>query len=148
MNIEFSESISETLDILNHMGKNYTERIPKKLIDFLEKNKLDDYVSGLDHSKRLKEMNLKENTKDILAAIYIDYWCTPEQREVYKKVLIENERKHQEELKEKHNIDNVFKEKTQIIVEQEESKEEKSLVLKKESFLKRLIKKIKEILKK
>ena len=65
--LEFSEGITETLDILKHMDKSYTDKIPKKFKDFLEKNKSDSYTPHLDHSKKIKEMNLKEKTKDILA---------------------------------------------------------------------------------
>ena len=38
--LEFREGITETLDILNHMDKSYTDKIPKKFKDFLEKNKI------------------------------------------------------------------------------------------------------------
>lgn len=42
------------------MDKSYKDKIPKKLKDFLEKNKSDSYIPNLDHSKTIKEMNLKE----------------------------------------------------------------------------------------
>ena len=29
--LEFSEGVTETLDILNHMDKSYTDKIPKNL---------------------------------------------------------------------------------------------------------------------
>ena len=32
--LEFSEGVTETLDILNHMDKSYTDKIAKKFKDF------------------------------------------------------------------------------------------------------------------
>ena len=111
--VEFNESISETLDILKHIEKSYIDKIPRKFIEFLEKNKSSKYISNLDHSKKLYEMNLKEKTKDILATIYIKYWCTPQQKTNYINLLNENEEKYQEELKAKYNVDNIFRKNTQ-----------------------------------
>ncbi len=108
-NIEFSEGISETLDILNHMDKLYTDKIPRSFKEFLENNKSANYISNLDHSKKINEMNLKEKTKDILATIYINYWCNPQQKVDYNNLLKQNERKYQDKLREKYNPDNIFK---------------------------------------
>lgn len=111
VNVEFSEGISETLDILNHLDKVYTDKIPEKFKNFLDKNKSSSYIPKLDHSKKINEMNLKESTKDILTTIYIKYWATAEERSKYTKLLIENEKKYQEELRKKYNIDDLFKNK-------------------------------------
>ena len=145
--IEFSEGVTETLDILKHMDKSYTDKIPKKFKDFLEKSKSDSYIPHLDHSKKIKEMNLKEKTKDILATIYMNYWCDAEQKENYMKTLKQNEEKYQEELKEKYNPDNIFKNKTQKTIQQEQPvQEDVDLVEVKESFFAKFIKKLKGIL--
>lgn len=147
VSVEFSEGITETLDILNHMDKSYTDKIPKKFKDFLEKNKSDSYIPHLDHSKKIKEMNLKEKTKDILATIYMNYWCDAEQKENYIKTLKQNEEKYQKELKEKYSPDNIFKNKTQTMIQQEQPAQENvDLVEVKESFFTKFIKKLKGIL--
>ena len=145
--LEFSEGITETLDILNHMDKSYTDKIPKKFKDFLEKNKLNNYIPNLDHSKKLKEMNLKEKTKDILATIYMNYWCNATQKENYIKTLKQNEEIYQKELTEKYNPDNIFKNKTKTKIQQEQPvQEDVDLVEVKESFFTKFIKKLKGIL--
>lgn len=74
MSIDFQESISEVLDILNNMDEIYINAIPKKFINFLYANRSKTYVPKLDHSKKLKEMNLKKETKNILYVIYTKYW--------------------------------------------------------------------------
>ena len=153
VSLEFSEGISETLDILNHMDRMYIDKIPRKFIEFLEKNKSANYISNLDHSKKLNEMNLKEKTKDILATIYMNYWCTPQQKAEYSELLKENERKYQERLREKYNPDNIFKKNTQPqnIIQDNVSKEDANsnvaMVEYKESIFRKIINKIKSIFK-
>ena len=109
LSVELNESFSETLDILNHMEKTYIDKIPRKFIEFLNNNKSNNYVSNLDHSKKINEMKLKEKTKDIIATIYMNYWCNSEQKANYNNLLQQNEKKYQKELKEKYNPDNIFK---------------------------------------
>lgn len=142
--LELSEGITETLDILNHMDKLYIDRIPKKFIDFLEKNKSDSYISNLDHSKKINEMNLKETTRNILATIYINYWCNIEQKGNYMNKLKQNEERYQSELRYKYNPDNIFKNKAQTIIQQNDTTED-NLIEIKESFFTKFINKIKDI---
>ena len=109
INKEFSEAISEVLDILNHMEKIYIDKIPNKFKVFLEENKSQNYKSNLDHSKKLNEMELKRKTKGILSMIYLTYWCTSEEKAKYLNLLNENENKYQQEIRKKYNPDNIFK---------------------------------------
>lgn len=143
---EFNEAITETLDILNHMENVYIEKIPKKFIDFLKNNQSTTYISDLDHSKKLNEMNLNEKTKDILATIYINYWCTLEQKSDYISLLEQNEKKYQKELREKYNPDDLFKKHIEDKnVTEYDIQSEVTLVKYKESIFKRFINKIKDI---
>jgi len=154
VSLEFSEGISETLDVLKHTNRVYVDKISRKFMEFLEKNKSDSYSSNLDHSKKLNEMNLKEKTKDILAVIYMNYWCTPQQKAEYSELLRENERKYQEELREKYNPDNIFRNDTQQqnIIQDNASDESSNINLDmikyKESFFSKIINKIKSIINK
>lgn len=146
-NVQFREGITETLDILKHMDCMYTDKIPQKFKDFLEENKSESYEPNLDHSKKLNEMVLKEKTKDILAVIYMKYWCNVAQKTEFQKLLNENERKYQAELREKYNPDNIFKNnKQQQAVEENVTQNNVSMVAYKESIFKRFINKIKNIL--
>lgn len=102
---EFREGVSETLDIINHMNKVYYDKIPKSFINFLEKNRAFNYNPNFDYSLSLDELNLKEKTKNILACVYLNYWCTPEEKVKYSNKLNENERINQEQLRNSYNND-------------------------------------------
>lgn len=145
VSIEFSEGITETLDILDHMNVSDVSKISKKFMDFLERNKSKDYVPNLDHSKKLYEMNLKEKTKAILATIYLNYWCNDEQKEEYKKILKENEVKYQKELREKYSTDNIFKKNNIESKEESVIQDNVAIMEYKESVFKKIINKIKKI---
>ena len=62
VSIEYSEAIVEVLEILQYSDDNIIEKIPKKLIEFWQKNKSTTYKPNLDHSKSINEMDLKKKT--------------------------------------------------------------------------------------
>ena len=143
----FREGITETLDIINYMDKSYIEKISGNFMLFLEKNKSTSYISTIDHTKSLKENKIKEETKNILATIYLNYWCTPEEKIEYKNKLNENERIFNDEIQEKYNPNKIF-EKREINTEKaEEITNENVQMIKyeEESFLRKMLNKIKNI---
>ena len=153
VSVEFSEGITESLDILEHMDRAYIDKIPRKFMEFLENNKSTSYISNLDHSKKLNEMSLKEKTKDLLAILYLKYWCTEQEKSDFSNLLRENEIKYQDELKEKYNVDKIFKNtnpsnKTiKHNIYEDENVNNVAMIEFKESFFKKFINKIRWILK-
>lgn len=140
---EYSEAAIEVLDILKHTRKSDVEKVPKKFIKFLEENSSKTYNPNLDHTKPIKEMGLKQKTQDILGVIYLKYWADEQGKEKFRAKIRENERKHQEQLREKYNTDNLFK---QNIKEEIKPREEIQLqVIQKETFIQKIINKIKVV---
>ena len=109
VSIEYSEAIVEVLDILQYSDDNILEKIPKKLIDFWDRNKSTTYKPNLDHSKSINEMDLKNKTKSIITMIYLNYLCDDTEKNDINLILKANEEKYQEELIKKYNPDNIFK---------------------------------------
>lgn len=149
VSVEFSEAITETLDILKHMEKAYTDKIPAKFRGFLEQNQSQTYKPNFDYSKKLDELGLKAKTKAILATIYMKYWCNEQERADFVKLLNENEAKHQQEIREKYNPENIFQNtirppKLEEITPKF-SENNVAMVEYKESIFKRFVNKIKSI---
>lgn len=144
-NIEYRKSISEVLDILEHTKKEDVDKISPKFIEFLNNNKYDNYKPSLDHTKRIKEMNLRDTTIGILSIINIKFWCTPNQKKLFNDKLKQNEKIYQEKLREKYNPDNIFNKKQENIIEQESN--QLHLTKYKESFFRKFINKIKSFFK-
>ena len=73
-----NQAFSEVYDIVNHIEKDLYNKIPKKFIAMLEKNKDEKYVPQIDYSKSINEQKLLKDTRVILSLIYKDYICTKE----------------------------------------------------------------------
>ena len=143
-----SEGISEVLVILKSIDTIYTEKLPQKFKDFLNNNQSSTYIPNIDLSKELKDMELKKETRNILELMYLNYWSTPEEKKEFMGILNENERKYQEEINEKYNPDNLFKNKKDTLKTIEETvTEEVALVEYNESLLKKIWNKILSIFK-
>lgn len=141
------EAYVEVLEILNHMEKQYVEKIPLKLREFFQENSSKEYKFHINLTIPLEENKLKENTLSILAMLNLNYWC---ENEEHKKELIskynENEQKYQEKLRQKYNPDNLFKDKTQIPIQQSQTVQNNlAIVPVKESIFTKFIKKLKNI---
>lgn len=106
---EFAEASAEINEILGYLPEEYVEKIPVKLREFFDKVRKQDYVSNIDPYKTLDEQDLKPKTKTLITVLYRNYWCNEEERAELDKILIENDRKYEEELREKYNPDNIFK---------------------------------------
>lgn len=146
ISVAYSEAAVEVLDILEHTKKEDVNKIPKKFIEFLENNKSKTYISNLDHTKTIKEMNLKPKTQALLGLIYLKYWANEEEKIEFRKKAQANEFNYQKELNEKYNPNNLFKNKNAVNIEKNETIQQTSLVeIKKETIMQKIISKIKEI---
>lgn len=109
VNVEYTEAIAETLDILKHTRKEDVDKISPKFMHFLEENCSKTYTPKLDHSQKIKDMKLKRKTKILLAIIYKKFWCDSKQEKEFNRILKENEIKCEKEKREKYNPDDIFK---------------------------------------
>ncbi|MBQ6860024.1 MAG: hypothetical protein IJO08_00040 [Clostridia bacterium] len=97
MTNEQMKSYTEILTIINYMEMKYKEKIPKRLIEFFERNKAKEYMFDIDFSKSLKEQNFSKQTLPLLAMINLNYWCeTPEEKQALMDIYSENDRKKKE----------------------------------------------------
>ena len=146
MKNDLYKAYAEVDEILPFMEDVYIDKIPKKLRELFKNERLEDYKPNIDPKIPLDEQKLQKKTFSILAMLNLNYWCEDEKE---KKDLIaiyaENDRK-KEELREKYNLDNLFKKKeTEQKIEEPQKNTAENTVLveyKEEKFFKKLIKKI------
>ncbi len=127
---EETVAYTEVLNILKHTEKEYFEKVPKKFIDFLEDNSLK-YYKFYEPDGDVKTSKL---TEQILCYLNLEYWCDEEEKEKLIKIYEENDKKNYEYL-------NVLekrkpKENTRV-------KKNMQIVEKKESFIQKIISKVK-----
>ena len=144
-NIEYSNSLYQINEILKYMEPNLKARIPKKFISYFENNKSQEYNWNIDKSLPLEKQDLLPTTKEILAVLYKDFICDDVERVKLEKTLSDNEIKYQEELREKYNPDNIFKDRQKSTEYVETQKENTEIATYEESFFSKIISKIKLI---
>ena len=112
MENELLKAYAEVDKVLSFMENKYVEKIPSKMREMFKDEKLEGYNPIIDPKIPLDEQNLQKRTLAILAMLNLNYWCESEKE---KQELIflyaENDRKREEELREKYNPDNIFKNK-------------------------------------
>lgn len=112
VNERYGIAMAETLHYLKGISQDDINKIPDKFITFLKNNALQNYECKFDYTRPLKELNLKNETRGLIAMICLNYWCeTEEQKNSFIEHLNKNEKKYQEELREEYNIDDIFKKK-------------------------------------
>lgn len=137
--------IDNFIELLDEYNRN---KVPKKLREFFKREKDNTYTKIIDPNIPIKEQNLKEETLALIAMLNLLYWCEDEEeKQRLKKIYSDNEIKHQQKLREMYNPDDVFKTKnTEVKNELNNTNDELAVIEYKESFLNRVISKIKRFL--
>lgn len=130
--------VKATIEILEDSLK---QKIPQSFMDFLENNKCKNYFFEYDINKGIDEQDYIEDTKTMITIMYRDYFCSEEERKNLDIILEENEKKYQEEIKEKYNIEKIFQRTKEYKFENKIENNE--LVVYKETFAMKLLNKIK-----
>lgn len=103
------KAYSEINEFIGLLTVEEQNEIPKKLRDFFKKEKDNEYVKKINPNIAIEEQNLMQETLILIAMLNLKYWCKDEQeKEKLKSIYSENERKYQEKLREKYNLDNIF----------------------------------------
>ena len=144
--IEYNKRLVEVSVILKHLNKNEYDKIPKELIDRIEKNKDLEYIWNYDETKDLKNQNVSKDTIAILSYINMQYLLNEDQKKFVQEIFSENQKKIENIKKEKYDTDNLFKNKK---VEDTEVKEETHALVeyKEKTFIQKVWDKIKSVFK-
>ena len=147
MKQETKEIYSELYQILTLLGEEYIEKLPHNLTKLLEEKRDLEYIPQYTGKIPFNQQQVRKETLAILALIHLNYWCEDdEEKQKLLQMLNKNEQSFQEELREQYNPDEIFKDRKRTGILQEQ--ENMALVLIKENWCKKMIKKIKDIFKK
>lgn len=144
--VEYANAYSEVLEILRYVSIDDYNKIPKEQIDFFENNSNTDYDFFYNPYKTLDEQNVSKRAKAIIAIIFKEFWATDIQKEKiiakqnYDRMQLEKEKQA------RYSSNDIFKNKK--INNIENKTETFAMIEYKETFLDKIIKKIKKIFKK
>jgi hypothetical protein len=142
----YYNALSEVSVILQHLELKELKKIPREIVTKIESNKSLEYNYIIDNNKKLEEQDILPETKAILANLYRDYIATDDRKETIKKKERVQILEIEERKRKLYNPDNIFKDK-QILEKNEDIK----LIVKdekKETFIIKIFKFIRNILKK
>lgn len=75
-----SQAFAEVYQVILRMENALQILIPRKFIQFLQKNMDSKWGRNLDFSKNINDMDLLQETRVLLSLVYRDFICTPEER--------------------------------------------------------------------
>lgn len=132
----------EIYEILKIFPSELVNKVPKDKIDFFYKNMDNNYEYNIS-KETFDGQTMLEETAAILTILFRDYWSNPEQKEKLINFTKNAQSIIEKEDREKYNPDNLFKNRN--INNIGNTQQEQALVEYKESFLKRIISKIKNL---
>lgn len=108
---ETIQAYTEIGCLLKYFPNSFIEKLPNKLLEIINSKADRKYLIDVDTNKSIKEQNVSNKTKMILAVLTYNYWSNETQKDIIRKKLYDNEKIYQRKLTEKYNPDNLFKNK-------------------------------------
>lgn len=122
--------VDNFIECLDSYDKN---KVPESIRKYFKKEKSKNYNKIIDVNQPIKDQNLKDETLAIIAMLNLKYWCDDEEeKRRLMTIYSENEKKYQNELKEKYDIEKIFEERNNKKLENYQEKNVPEI--KKESF--------------
>lgn len=145
MKENYPKAYTEVLEILKYMPENDVNKIPKKLLDTFEYKKDTNYSFIIDKNQDFSKLKILDETEAIMVNIFRDYWASSEQKAKIKAKMQNDMKIIEEEKRKGYNPDKLFAMKSDKEIEKCNNAE-LQIIVKKESFYKKIINAIKRIL--
>ena len=139
---------SEVYAILNMLGKEYIDKLPKDIYNIIKEEKSSEYNPVYATTVALDRQVVKKESISIIAFLHLNYWCDEEEKIKLRELFDENEYKYQEELKqqEEQEVEQEDEEIQDDNNEIEIGKEFLSMIVyKEENFAQRIFNKIRKL---
>lgn len=138
---DYSKVFKELSEIFKFIPEEQMKKIPDELVKKIEEKKDNGYNYEVIHIEDFQNQNMLKETRAVLAVLYRDYWASEEERKKIKEQERDELIKRGEELG-KNNKEIFTKNDNNI-----EKEAENAIIVYKESFIRKIIKKIKSFFK-
>ena len=136
--MDLSKIYSEVYAVLNVLGNEYINKIPSTIYQYIVDEKDNSVQMCYDVNKTIDEQKISEETLMFISYLNLQYWCSEDEKQELLKKYKQNDERIEKELKEKYNVDNLFKNRQNY-----QQKEESQLIeYKPKNYLKVLIEKV------
>lgn len=133
---DYSKVFKELSEIFKYIPEEQMKKIPDEIIKRIEEKKDNEYNYEVIHIEDFQNQNMLKETRAILAVLYRDYWASEEER----KEIKEQERIEfiNGKVELSNNSKEIFAKKDKRI----EKEAKNAIIVYKESFIRKIIKKI------
>ena len=112
ISINTREAYAEVDNFIECLDSYDKNKVPESIRKYFKKEKSKNYNKIIDVNQPIKDQNLKDETLAIIAMLNLKYWCDDEEeKKRLMTIYSENEKKYQNELKEKYDIEKIFEER-------------------------------------
>ena len=133
---------SEVYAILNMLGKEYINKLPKDIYNIIKEEKSTEYNPVYETTVALDKQDVKKETISIIAFLHLNYWCNEEEKIKLRELFDENEDKYQEEQDVEQEKEEMQDDNNEIEI----GKEFLSMIVyKEENFAQRIFNKIRKL---
>ena len=151
---DYANAYTEVISILDFVSPENINKIPKEKIKFYSDNMNKDYRYHIDFTKDFQEQEMSYITAAVLANLFMDYWANEEQKAAILRHEQQEYNKEETEKREKYNV-NVFLNNEMESYKEKDGPEKinndvvsnNQIIEQKESFIARIINKIKSLFK-
>ncbi|MFR8233733.1 MAG: hypothetical protein ACLVA2_04955 [Clostridia bacterium] len=131
MKQEYKEAFTEVNEIIKMMPIELVNKIPSKFREMIVEEKDKNYIPDI--KEPIEKCKLKNETIIILGLMYRDFLCSPDERKKLQekdaRELQEVEKAIEEEIREKYNPDDIFKNRNKIVLQEEQPSEETRMTI-------------------
>ena len=149
MEKKYARAYTEVLEILKHIPKDELERIPKSELQFYEDNCDKNYKYEYNLDLAVDKQAISKEANTVIVALYMNYFANEKQKGIIEKILKQNSIEEEKAKSEKYDVNKIF-EKNQN--EHNGANKSENLPIdisnNQESFIKKIINKIKSLFKK
>ena len=138
----YMDAFSEVNAILSIMPSNLVNKIPLKLQHIINEYKNDKYKPLIEEP--IENYKLMDESKIILSLIYQDFLCSDEEKEILKIRDYEKLKEEEQQLREKYNPDDIFKNKN-VPQEEQLSEETRMTIVQEEKWYQKIFNLIKNL---
>ena len=112
ISINTRNAYAEVDNFIECLDLYHKNKVPGDIRKYFKREKSKNYDKMIDINQPIKDQNLMDETLAIIAMLNLKYWCDDEEeKKRLINIYLENERKIHDELKEKYDIERVFKER-------------------------------------
>lgn len=136
MDSTLSDAYAEVSYILDILGEEYKNKVPKKILNLFKNKKNDNYKVDIDLSNGIDKINISRTALIIISILNLKYWEPIEsEKKRLKKIYDKNEQIYQNKINEYKNNDWLKKKEKHESINENIEVKEKSLIVKEKTSI-------------